>query len=341
MVGFAVAQLLSVFLCVTLHEYGHSLAAKRYGVDTIDITLLPIGGVARLKRIPRVPMQEFVIAVAGPAVNVVIVMLLGSVLAMLLGVRAMQLLTLDRMGLASQDLAIGMSPWLDFIILLMAINAWLVLFNMIPAFPMDGGRVLRSLLATKLSYGAATRIAQLIGMACAAMMAAFAMASEPVRWPMLLIAVFIVYAGRMEARQVELTERFGGLSAGDVMSHSPPFVSIDWTVAQLQQWWQHQPSFSAAVVGLGNVVVGVLSVDDLAKHLAAHPEDGELALQTTAGQLADHDFPRVEVSTPLHAILEALPAYKQLPVINRHYQLVGWLDFESLATQPVVTRSIP
>src|SRR5688500_12655878 len=157
MVGFAIAQLLAVFLCVTLHEYGHSLAARRYGVETVDITLLPIGGVARLKRIPRIPIQEFVIAVAGPAVNVVIAVVIAGILSFVLGVRSLQLLTLDMMGLAPREIDLDLSPPLiayamdslliSFAIFLVAINVWLVLFNMVPAFPMDGGRVLRSILA--------------------------------------------------------------------------------------------------------------------------------------------------------------------------------------------------
>ncbi|MGV3484324.1 MAG: site-2 protease family protein [Planctomycetaceae bacterium] len=349
MIAFAIAQLLAVFLCVTLHEYGHSLAARRYGVETVDITLLPIGGVARLKRIPRVPIQELVIAVAGPAVNVVIALLIGGMLSFALGFRSLQLLTLDMMGLAPEGQDLELSPalsifamdsWLiSFAIFLIAINLWLVLFNSVPAFPMDGGRVLRSILAMKLPYGAATRWAQRIGMGCAAVMAVLAMSADPVRWPMLFIAVFIVYAGRTEAKQVEWADRLGSLSVGDVMSPSAPVVSMDWTIDQLQQWWQNQATFAAAVVGLGEVVVGVVSLKDLSDHLQSHPVSSDADINATAGQLANHDFPRIEASMPLPSVIEVMQRYRQLPVIDEHHRLVGWLDFDAMLGRALAVRS--
>src|SRR5947199_6906495 len=123
--------ILLLFACVVLHEFGHALAAKAYGINTPDITLLPIGGVARLERIPEEPKQELVIAAAGPAVTGIIAMSLFVVIAAR-GVTAFQ------MPIESDDLVRN----------LFKINVWLLLFNLIPAFPMDGGRVLRALLAT-------------------------------------------------------------------------------------------------------------------------------------------------------------------------------------------------
>src|SRR5438105_8011636 len=141
---------LLLFLCVVLHEFGHAIAAKGYGINTPDITLLPIGGVARLERMPEEPKQELVIAIAGPLVNVII----ASCLYVVIGARG-------HMGpetaMQSGDMLIG----------LFQINIWLVLFNLLPAFPMDGGRVLRALLATKMSYARATQTAATVGQAFA------------------------------------------------------------------------------------------------------------------------------------------------------------------------------
>ena len=139
---------LLIFLCVLLHEFGHALAARTFGIRTPDITLLPIGGVARLERMPANPQQEFVIAIAGPAVNVLIAIAIFVVIGGVVPVREFGLV----------DTASG--TLLDK---LLVVNILLVAFNMIPAFPMDGGRVLRALLATQMRYPAATRLAARIG----------------------------------------------------------------------------------------------------------------------------------------------------------------------------------
>ncbi len=134
-----------VFLCVLLHEFGHALAARRYGIRTPDITLLPIGGVARLERMPEKPSQELVVAIAGPLVNVVIALLLFP------------------FARGSLDPVIIQNVGVGLVTKLFITNVILVVFNMIPAFPMDGGRVLRAFLAMRMDYAKATNIAATIG----------------------------------------------------------------------------------------------------------------------------------------------------------------------------------
>ena len=148
-VGAATSVLfvLAIFGCVLLHELGHAMAARQFGIGTRDITLLPIGGVAALERMPRIPLQELWIAVAGPLVNVVI----ASVI--FLGLLISPVSTSNVIGQFLGQLAL--------------VNVVLVVFNMIPAFPMDGGRVLRSVLAMFMEYASATHVAATVGQICA------------------------------------------------------------------------------------------------------------------------------------------------------------------------------
>lgn len=172
----------AVFLCVVLHEYGHALTARRYGISTLDITLYPIGGVARLARLPREPMQELWIALAGPAVNLVIAGVLYLFSGFFQGSVVVESL------LAPQPTNIfGMLIWFNLV---------MVGFNMIPAFPMDGGRVLRAGLARSMGFSRATQIAGVIGQGIAVIMAAYGIFSSQVM--LIFIALFVIVAARQE-----------------------------------------------------------------------------------------------------------------------------------------------
>src|SRR5258705_1057892 len=175
----------TLFGCIVLHELGHALAARRYGISTRDITLLPIGGVARMERMPREPRQELWVAIAGPLVNVAIaaVLLLAWVALQFVPARF----------LASQA---------AFLVPLLWANLFLLVFNLLPAFPMDGGRVLRALLAQRLDYVRATRIAARVGQVMAIL---FVIVGLKIQHPMLmLIGVFIFFGARNEAHIVEV-----------------------------------------------------------------------------------------------------------------------------------------
>ena len=173
--------ILLLFACVLLHELGHALTAKGFGIRTTDITLLPIGGVARLERIPNEPKQELLIAIAGPAVNVVIAVLL----IFYLGQRA-----------AMSDFEDIHTPRVTMLSKLASVNIGLVLFNLIPAFPMDGGRILRSILAMRMNYLRATEIAARIGQTLAI---AFGIVGFFYNSFLIFIAFFVYMGAQQEA----------------------------------------------------------------------------------------------------------------------------------------------
>jgi len=190
-----VALTLAVFTCVVLHEFGHALTARRYGIGTRDITLLPIGGVARLARMPEDPRQELLVAAAGPAVNVILAAGLAGVLV------------LSGRYAPVTDMTLVGARFLDQ---LLVINVVLVVFNLLPAFPMDGGRVLRALLALRWPYLQATRWAASAGQAIAV---ALGFAGVLLRSPFLvLIALFVFSGARAEARGVELRAQLEDVS---------------------------------------------------------------------------------------------------------------------------------
>lgn len=152
-VGAALVYIVALFAIVVLHELGHALTARRYGIRTRDIILLPIGGVARLERMPRDPRQELLVALAGPAVNVALAIALYALVRLTGAAPSADLYTVD---LISSTRA--------FMYQLVIVNIMLAVFNLIPAFPMDGGRVLRAVLAMRMSsYARATSIAARVG----------------------------------------------------------------------------------------------------------------------------------------------------------------------------------
>ncbi len=196
--------ILALFVCVLLHEFGHSLVAQRLGIEVPDITLLPIGGIARLKTLPEKPADEVKIAIAGPLVNLVLAPIF-FVVAWLLGADL----------LALPDLLGGLGSIGQVFAYLGYINIALAVFNLLPAFPMDGGRVLRGLLATRLGPVRATDISSSVGQLFAVAFFLFGLLGGQIF--LALIAVFIFFGANGEAQMVRQREMMRGLSVSDVM----------------------------------------------------------------------------------------------------------------------------
>ncbi len=203
----SVGLISAVFGIIVLHELGHALAARGYGIPTRDITLLPIGGVARLERMPEKPVQELVVALAGPAVNVALALIFGAIWF--------------AQGMVSPESAFTFGE--DLIGQLFWINVGLIVFNMLPAFPMDGGRVLRALLAMGLGSRKATDIAATIGKGMALLMAIAGLFSNP----MLLIVAFFVWMGAsQEQKAVRARNAYSGVPAGSLITRDFDTVQV-------------------------------------------------------------------------------------------------------------------
>jgi Zn-dependent protease/predicted transcriptional regulator len=245
----ALLLMLCVFAIIVLHELGHALVARRFGIQTHDITLLPIGGIARLERIPTRPVEELLIAVAGPAVNVV---LAGGLLLLLLVTGG------------DTSFAAPGSTSAPLLQQLLWVNVSLAVFNLLPAFPMDGGRVLRALLATRLPRARATAWAALVGQGFALLLGLLGLFANPM---LLLFALFIWIGAQQEAQQTVAESVLARYSAGQAMVTEVEGVSPESTLAAVSERVLAGFQQDFPVMSDGRVV-GVLTFRDLLQGLA-------------------------------------------------------------------------
>ncbi len=268
---YGIVVILLLFVCVLLHEFGHALMAKYFKVNVPTITLLPIGGVAQLERMPRQPFQEFLIAIAGPGVNFVLTLLLLPIALLVVGMGMGS-------GNASSLLAYAqsrmMTPSLDGLLVYLAFtNFALGLFNLLPAFPMDGGRVLRSLLAMAMPYVRATRIAVMVGRLMAVLLAFVGLGGNIM---LLLIAFFVYIGGRGELEAVESRYVLKDIKAGDALNREARQVytsePIDKAVDLIMTTYQAD----FPVFDLGSNFVGVLTRPLLVNVLRTQGREGRI-----------------------------------------------------------------
>jgi Zn-dependent protease len=313
MIGLRLGMVAIAFACVVLHEYGHALTARRFGVGTRDITLLPIGGVASLERMPEEPRHEFWITVAGPAVNLAIALL--AIIAMA---------ALGLMSFFTDLLLGGASLFTNALLFLAGLNIWLFLFNLIPAFPMDGGRILRSLLAMRMPRERATRIAAGLGRGVAILGIGYGLyAGEPF---LALIGVFIFMAAGAEARNVVQREHLRGITVGQVMRTRFWSMGLNSTVHEAVNELLAGGDTSLVVIGMDGLPIGVLRRNDLFGAVEAGRKDMRLI------DLPPKPAPVVGPEADAHEstqqmIVGGLPL---LPVVHEH-RLVGVLEAANLS----------
>ena len=241
-----------LFVCVTLHELGHALAARRYGIGTRSILLLPIGGVANLERMPEKPTQELVIAIAGPLVNVVIAIVLLPLALLINSNGAGDLLGGQAMVNNIRE------PGIDNLVtFLVAMNVMLVIFNLLPAFPMDGGRVLRAFLAMAMPYRSATRTAVLVGRLMAVGFAMFGIFSGNIG--LLLVAFFVYVGGSAELEAVTSRAVLRNVRASSALTPDAVRLYASERIARGMELVMTTYQTDFPVLDLGGRFVGVLT----------------------------------------------------------------------------------
>jgi Zn-dependent protease len=310
----SLAFIFLLFVFVVMHEYGHALTARKYGIKTRDITLYPIGGVARLERMPEKPIEELWVALAGPAVNLVVAAVLFGYL----------LLTRTLEPLAGLTVSGG-----SLIGRLLAVNLWLVGFNLIPAFPMDGGRVLRALLGLRLEYVQATQIAATIGQGIALIFGFIGLFSNPF---LLFIALFVWMGAGQEASMVQMKHSLSGIPVTRAMLTDFQALRPDDTLARVVGLVLSGSQHDFPVIQDGHIV-GILDRDSFMKALAESGQSASVAevMRREVTEIDSHDM----VETALQRLQQN--GSKTLPVTHNG-QLVGLVTSENI-TEYLMIRS--
>jgi Zn-dependent protease/CBS domain-containing protein len=314
-----VAFVLAVFACVVLHEFGHVAAARYFGIKTPDITLLPIGGVARLERMPEEPGREFIVAIAGPLVNVVIAALIMLVLGYSVGAEQMAQIEDPRVG---------------FLTRLAGVNIFLVLFNLIPAFPMDGGRVLRAALASRMSWSRATEVAATIGQGLAFVFGFVGLFYNPL---LIFIAIFVYLAAAAEAQNAQLRDVSSSVLVGDVMvtqfASLERSATIDEAIEKLLATTQRE----FPVVDPAGRFEGLLTRDDMIRALKeSGPETPVVSAMRT-------DIPKIEKRKCLNDSFTLMQQTNvpAIAVVDSADRLVGLMTRETIGEMMMVRAARP
>ncbi|MEH6456555.1 MAG: site-2 protease family protein [Cocleimonas sp.] len=305
-VVYGVSFILALFICVVLHEFGHALTARRYGIKTKHITLLPIGGVASLESMPEDPKQEIAVALAGPAVNLVIA---ASIWLWLSSTNSM--VPLEELSLTGEG----------FLQKLLLINIILAVFNMLPAFPMDGGRVLRAALAMNMDHNRATQLAARIGQWLALWLGFLGLLYNPF---LIVIALFIWIGAAAEANMEQVKTTISGMAVGRAMLSDFQVLSPDEPLSRAIELTLAGSQAEFPVVK-DEVMVGVLNQANLLSGLQQQGDTSQVK------EYMQKDVQSAEINEPLEAVLKRLQSSKcRLLSVNEDNKLVGIINLDNI-----------
>lgn len=307
---FNIIFVLAVFVCVVLHELGHALTAKRFGINTKKITLLPIGGVASLDRIPENPKQELLVTFAGPLVNVIIALILYFVIP---------ISSLTNQNLTEALESLNNLSFQNLLIYLFIVNVGLVLFNIIPAFPMDGGRIFRALLAMKINRVKATQIAARVGQFIAVVFLLLGLLFNPF---LIFIALFVFLGAYGENLLVQHLAIIEGFKVRDAMLTDITKLSINNTMAEVIEILL-AGSENNFIVMDGDTIAGILYHEDIMENSKNRT--------TLVKDIITTKFTTIDIDQQLKVIYRLVYGGKKsfFPVIDKN-KLVGAIDSENL-----------
>jgi Zn-dependent protease len=299
--------MLALFGSVLLHEFGHALTAKAFGIGTRDITLLPIGGISRIEKVPDKPRQELAVALAGPAVNVLIAGLLFLYLVVTNTWIPLDQLSLMRGSLIERVLLANIS---------------LLFFNLLPAFPMDGGRALRALLACCVNYGQATLIAAGVGQVFAVIFGFIGLLMNPL---LVLIAVFVWFGASQEAAATLMKLSIAGIPVHKVMLRDFQTLREDNMLARAVDLILAGSQHDFPVLD-GNRIIGLLTRTDLITALSKHGPE------FSVGDAMRRDYRTIDASDPLEGVFMQLAESQEYAIpVTQAGRLVGLLTSDNLA----------
>jgi Zn-dependent protease/predicted transcriptional regulator len=307
-IGWTVLFVLALFFCVILHEFGHAMAAQQYGIQTRDIILFPIGGVARLEKLPEEPRQELWVAIAGPLVNIVLFL----ILSLYLFVSGYEMQALDEFGIRAATIL----PYLA------SANLILAIFNLIPAFPMDGGRILRAFLSIRLPRAKATQVAGTIGQFLAILLIFYGLFNNPI---MVLIGLFIFLGAATEVSQTKNESLLKGYKVKDALMMKFQIIAYDAPLSKAVEKLLNSQATQFVVVR-DDVPIGTLSRNEIIKGLKEGSEDDLVE------KVADFDPLKIETEQDMdEAWKKMLSREKKVAFVIENGHFTGILDQENIS----------
>ena len=317
-IGWHLLFVLTIFVCVILHEFGHALTGRHFGFKTKDIVLLPIGGLARFEKLPENPRQEFLVAIAGPAVNFII----AAIIFVIIRPSVHFIMNLD---ISSINAA-------NFFTLLWMVNLMLGLFNLIPAFPMDGGRIFRAFLSMFQPRNKATRIATLIGQLLAIVFVFGGILYNPF---LILIGIFIFISGSSESTLVDTQTRLEGHTVAEIVIKDFAAIDSGMTLKEATQFILIT-SATNFVVKQAEEIIGTVNRDQIIKSLTDHGFD------TTISELIEHNTAAIDAGTPLKELLlnPMLKKNAMVPVTEEGH-IIGVINLENVLEFLAIKQATP